>query len=124
MRTDFHILKSKIAKRLLILCLTIVIIPLGFTALLSNFEISTLLTKDQSALMREASKGYGLDIFERLFNAQNQLKLLANSEQIESSEPNQKQGLYTDYFSDISSQKTNNEPENIASNLNKQAPHY
>lgn len=122
MRTDFHILKSKIAKRLLVLCLTIVIIPLGFTALLSNFEISTLLTKDQSALMREASKGYGLDIFERLFNAQNQLKLLANSEQIESSEPNQKQGLYTDYFSDISSQKTNNKPENIASNLNKESP--
>ena len=101
MKIELEIFKSKIARRLFILCFSIVIVPILFTALISNHEIKKLLTQGQSTLIRESTKSYGLDMFERLYNAQSHLKLVIETQALDNNLDDSDQELLSEYFLSI-----------------------
>ncbi len=73
---ELHSLKSKIARRLFILFLTVILIPSAVTGTASYFQLKNLVSDTNHAELDQASKEYGLSLFSRLVVMQDYLRII------------------------------------------------
>jgi|GEM_PF-3051084 len=79
MQIQFAHLKSKVAKRILLLFVIAAIIPVALTGVIAYKHVTTLLTEQKKQHLLAASKAYGMSIFDRIVVADDQFKALESS---------------------------------------------
>ena len=75
-KIELHSLKSRIARRLFLLFLTVILIPSAATGIISYDQLATLLKQTSHQDLEQASKEYGLNLFNRLVISQDYLRII------------------------------------------------
>ncbi len=79
MQIKFALLKSKVAKRIFFLFVIAAVIPTGIFSVLSYNYVTSLLTKQKQEHLVSSSKSYGMAIYDRILNAEQQFLKLHES---------------------------------------------
>ncbi|MBW1691515.1 MAG: HD domain-containing protein [Deltaproteobacteria bacterium] len=78
MSIELSFLKSKVARRILMLFIFCALVPIGALAVISFSQVTDQLYEQSWKRLRESTKAMGMSIFERLTFLENELKVLSS----------------------------------------------
>lgn len=117
---ELHSLKSKIARRLFILFLTVILIPSAVTGTASYFQLKNLVSVTNHAELDQASKEYGLSLFNRLVVMQDYLRIILSDLTYSTPINDAEWGIFRERFKGIHIYKNG---EYASSLFSSNAPH-
>jgi putative nucleotidyltransferase with HDIG domain len=79
MKWDFNVLKSKVARRILVLFVICALLPIASLTLLSFVQVSGQLYEQSRARLRQDTKSFAMSVNERLFLLESELGILATA---------------------------------------------
>jgi hypothetical protein len=79
MKWDFNVLKSKVARRILVLFVICALLPIGTLTLLSFVQVSGQLYEQSRARLQQDTKSFAMSVHERLFLLESELGILATA---------------------------------------------
>jgi len=79
MKFDYTVLKSKVARRILVLFVICALLPIGALTLVSFVQVSGQLYEQSRTRMQQDTKSFAMSIHERLFLLESELEILASA---------------------------------------------